>query len=96
MPAAEARVDRDGEALRYAGALDRAAAATLWPRALTLLGGVRRFDLAGVSAVDSSGLALLAELAARAGGEIAVAGDPPGLAALREAYRLDAGLGYAS
>jgi phospholipid transport system transporter-binding protein len=96
MPAAEARIERDGEALRFAGALDRAAAATLWPRALPLLGGVRRFDLGAVSAVDSAGLALLAELAARAGGGVTLAGHPPGLAALGEAYRLDAGLGYAS
>jgi phospholipid transport system transporter-binding protein len=96
MPAAEARVDRAGEALRFAGALDRAAAAALWPRALPLLAGVRRFELGTVTAVDSAGLALLAELAARAGGQVVVAGDPPGLAALREAYRLDAGLAYAA
>lgn len=96
MPAAEARLERDGEALRFAGALDRAAVATLWPRALPLLADVRRFDLAAVARVDSAGLALLAELVARAGGGIAVEGEPPGLAALRDAYRLDAGLGYAS
>ena len=57
---------------------------------------MRRFELGAVAAVDSAGLALLAELASRAGGPVAIAGDPPGLAALREAYRLDAGLGYAA
>ena len=96
MPRAEARIERDGEALRFAGTLDRAAVAALWPRALPLLAGVRRFELGAVAAVDSAGLALLAELAARAGGQVAIAGDPPGLAALREAYRLDAGLDYAA
>ena len=96
MSRAEARIERDGEALRFAGVLDRAAAAALWQRALPLLAGVRRFELGAVAAVDSAGLALLAELASRAGGPVAIAGDPPGLAALREAYRLDAGLGYAA
>ena len=99
MPVAEAtiaRVVRDGEALRFDGALDRTAAAALWAQALAVVGGVRRFELGGVRGVDSAGLALLAELAARAGGTVAIAGDPPGLAALREAYRLDAGLEYAA
>ena len=100
MPRAEAAtpagVRRDGDALRFDGMLDRTAAGTLWPLALALVAGVRRFELGAVDGVDSAGLALLAELAARAGGPIAVVGDPPGLDALREAYRLDAGLGYAS
>ena len=100
MPRAEAAtpasVRRDGDALRFGGVLDRTAAGALWPQALALVAGVRRFELADVGGVDSAGLALLAELAARAGGAIAVAGDPPGLEALRDAYRLDAGLGYAS
>ena len=94
--ATPASVRRDGDALRFGGVLDRTAAGALWPRALALVAGVRRFELADVGGVDSAGLALLAELAARAGGAIAVAGDPPGLEALRDAYRLDAGLGYAS
>lgn len=94
--AAPASVRRDGEALRFGGVLDRTAAGTLWPQALALVAGVRRFELGEVGAVDSAGLALLAELAARADGMIAVVGNPPGLEALREAYRLEAGLGYAS
>jgi len=99
MPVAEAamaRVVREGDALRFGGALDRGATAALWTQALAVIAGVRRFELGEVSGVDSAGLALLAELAARAGGPVAIAGDPPGLAALREAYRLGAGLEYAA
>ena|SRR5687768_14914785 len=99
MPRAEAataRLVRDGEALRFAGTLDRGAAAALWTQALALVAGVRRFELGQVGGVDSAGLALLAELATRAGGTVAIAGDPPGLAALRDAYRLDGGLDYAA
>ena len=97
MPAAEAAagVTRDGEALRFAGALLREHVPALWRQALPLLQGARRFDLAGASRVDSAGVALLAELAARAGDGIAIAGDPPGLAELRAAYRLQADLDFA-
>ena len=107
MPAAEAAagVTRDGEALRFAGALSREHVPALWRQALPLLVGARRFDLAGASRVDSAGVALLAELAARAGAGAATAGiatagitidgDPPGLAELRAAYRLQAGLDFA-
>ena len=97
MPApTDASVRRDGDALVFAGALERAAVAALWPQALAVLNGVARFDLRGVSLVDSAGLALLGELAARAGGNVSIDGEPTGLAALREAYRLDAALGFAT
>ena len=97
MPVAEAaKVRRDGDALHFGGALDRAATAALWTQALALVVGARRFELGAVARVDSAGLALLAELASRAGGTVAISGDPPGLAALREAYRLGAGLEYAA
>ncbi len=86
-------LQRDGDTLRVGGALTTAAVAAAWPRALGLLEGVHRFDLGGVSRVDSAGVALLAELAQRAGG-VAVSGDPAGLAALRAAYRLDPALAY--
>ena len=97
MPAAEgpASVTRDGEALRFAGALSRDEVPALWRQALPLLVGVRRFDLAGASGVDSAGVALLAELASRAPARIAVDGNPPGLAELRAAYRLQANLDFA-
>ena len=91
-----AGVRREGEALVFSGALLRAVVAPLWPQALASLAGAKRFDLRAVSQVDSAGLALLAELAARVGGGTAIDGAPAGLHALCEAYRLDPGLGYSS
>src|SRR5512133_233992 len=98
MPSAEAgtatpTARRDGETLRLAGDLVVANIAALWKPALEQLAGVRCLDVGAVGRVDSSGVALLAELAARAGGA-AVTGDPPGLAALRAAYRLTPALDY--
>ncbi|KQZ59274.1 MULTISPECIES: STAS domain-containing protein [unclassified Lysobacter] len=90
-----ATVRREGEALVFTGALDRAAVAALWRQALPLLKDLRRLELGAVSEVDSAGLALLAELAARAPG-VSVIGTPPGLTELRTAYRLDEGLGFSS
>jgi phospholipid transport system transporter-binding protein len=91
-----ASVRREGDALVFDGALQRGVVAALWPQALSSLAGARRFDLSAVSHVDSAGLAMLAELAARTDGGIAVDSAPAGLHALCEAYRLDASLGYAS
>ena len=90
-----ASVARDGEALRFAGVLSRECVPALWRRALPLVAGARSFDLAGVARIDSAGVALLAELAARAGAGVAIAGNPPGLSELRAAYRLQANLGFA-
>ncbi|SFL10953.1 STAS domain-containing protein [Lysobacter sp. cf310] len=90
-----ATVRREGEALVFAGALERAAVAALWRQTQPLLKDLRRLDLSAVSEVDSAGLALLAELAARAPG-VSVIGTPPGLTELRAAYRLDEGLGFSS
>jgi phospholipid transport system transporter-binding protein len=96
MPVAEAAgLERAGETLRFTGALLRDQVAGLWRHALPLLGGARRFDLAAVTRVDSAGVALLAELAARAGGGLAIDGAPAGLAELRAAYRLQPDLGFA-
>lgn len=89
-----ATLRREGEALVFAGVLARDAVAGLWQQALPQLAGVRRLDLTGVRSVDSAGLALLAELAARAGGA-AVDGSPEGLGELRDAYRLDDALAFA-
>jgi phospholipid transport system transporter-binding protein len=91
----DASVRRDADALVFAGALTRDAAPALWRDASQALAGVRRFDLGAVARVDSAGLALLGELAARAGG-VAVAGDPAGLADLRRAYRLSPSLSFAA
>ncbi|QLQ27646.1 MAG: STAS domain-containing protein [Pseudoxanthomonas sp.] len=91
VPAAsDAHIRRDGDALVFAGALDRAAAAALWAQAAAQLPGVQRFVLTNVTTVDSAGLALLAELAARAraGAVPRVEGQPAGLADLQAAYRL--------
>lgn len=90
-----ATVRREGEALVFTGALDRAAVAALWRQAQPLLKDLRRLELGAVSEVDSAGLALLAELAARAPG-VSVIGTPPGLTELSTAYRLDEGLGFSS
>ncbi|MFT3761684.1 MAG: STAS domain-containing protein [Pseudoxanthomonas sp.] len=87
----EAGLRRDGDALVFAGALDRAAATALWPQASAALDGVKRIVLVSVTTVDSAGLAMLAELAARlraAGVAPAFEGEPPGLSDLRAAYRL--------
>ena len=96
MPSSnDATVRRDGDALVFTGALSRDVVRALWPQASAAIAGVRRFDLRGVPSVDSAGLALLAELAERAGG-VSLEGEPTGLRELRTAYRLDAGLGFAS
>lgn len=95
MPAStDARVDatRAGEALRFAGVLSRASVPALW-KALPALDGVRTLDLHAVTALDSAGLALLSTVAARCGAT-AVTGNPPGLAELQSAYRLDSRLGF--
>ena len=97
MAATEAAVRRDGDALAFADALDRAAAARLWASASQSLAGVQRFVLTEVTTVDSAGLALLAELAARlraAGVAPRIEGEPAGLAELRSAYRLTPGLDF--
>lgn len=97
MAATEATVRCDGDALAFAGALDRAAAARLWPSASQSLAGVQRIVLTEVTTVDSAGLALLAELAARlraAGVVPRIEGEPAGLAELRTAYRLTHGLDF--
>ncbi|GAB2510736.1 hypothetical protein GCM10027084_27350 [Pseudoxanthomonas sangjuensis] len=95
MAITEAGCRRDGDALVFAGALDRTAAGALWTQASAALEGVQRFVLTSVTTVDSAGLALLAELAARAraaGAAPAIEGEPPGLSDLRAAYRLTSGL----
>jgi phospholipid transport system transporter-binding protein len=89
---AAAEASRDGETLRLTGALLRAQVPALWKR-LPPLDGLRTLDLRQVAAVDSAGLALLAEIADRAG-IAAIDGAPAGLAELRSAYRLDATLGF--
>ena len=89
----DAGVRRDGDALVLTGVLARDAVPALWRDALPLLDGVRRIDLSAATAIDSAGVALVAELAARAGAT-GVDGAPPGLDGLRAAYRLDPALRF--
>ena len=93
--AGAATLRRDGDTLRLEGALVAAAIASLWSPALASLSGAQRIDASAVSRVDSAGVAFLAELMQRAGAAELV-GDPPGLSALRAAYRLSPALAYAS
>ena len=97
MAATEATVRRDSDALVFSGAIDRSAAAELWALASGSLPGVQRIVLTNVTTVDSAGLALLAELAARlraAGNTPRIEGEPAGLSELRAAYRLTPGLDF--
>jgi phospholipid transport system transporter-binding protein len=95
MPAstdARAQATRAGEALRFAGVLSRASVPGLW-KAMPSPDGVSTLDLRAVTALDSAGLALLSLVAERSGATV-IEGDPPGLAELRSAYRLDDRLGF--
>src|SRR5574339_296959 len=85
-PTMTASCNRHDDTLAFTGTLDRAAVPALWSQLQAQMAGVRRFDLSAVASIDSAGLALLAELAAQAGGGVSVAGRPAGLDALRTAY----------
>lgn len=90
MASNPASVQRTGAALVFSGVLDRAAATALWP-SLTALQGVQQLDLTALTRVDSAGLALLAELAARLrsqGSTPDIVGSPTGFNELSAAYRL--------
>jgi len=95
-PAAESRVHREGDALRFGGAVVRDAVPALWRAAQPLIAGTRRIDITGVERVDSAGLALLSALADATGAGTDILGAPAGLDALRAAYRLDPALGFAT
>lgn len=90
----DATVQREGDALVFQGRLGREAVPALW-RAIGPEGGIARVGLQGVESIDSAGIALLAELAARGAGGLVVEGAPAGLAELRAAYRLDDRLRFA-
>lgn len=95
MPATDAAIRRDGDALHVSGDVTGEHVPTLWRSARPQCAGARSIDIAGVTRIDSAGLALLSALADAAGSAgIEVTGSPPGLADLRAAYRLDAGLGF--
>lgn len=95
--ASDAAVRREGSALQFSGVLDRVAVTTLWPVLQSQLQGVTVLDVANVRRVDSAGVALLAELAARVratGNEPSLTGSPAGLDELRAAYRLASSLDF--
>ncbi len=80
----------EGDTLRLRGVLDRAAVQAL-PAKLA------RLELGEVERVDSAGLALLAELAARArnqGHPLSISGTPAGFNELSAAYRLSPDLDF--
>ncbi|MEE5091192.1 STAS domain-containing protein [Xanthomonas euvesicatoria] len=89
-------VQRTGDTLVIAGVLDRAAVTAAWPRAIAQLDGARTLDLSGVQRLDSAGVAMLAELAARLrqAGSGEVVGEASGLDELRAAYRLSPTLDF--
>lgn len=92
-----ATVVRDGETLRFGGALLRESIAALWRQLQNGSAGVRVLDLSAVQRIDSAGLALVSLLAARGEGiELhgIAEGGPAGFAELREAYRLGHGLAF--
>ena len=87
----------EGDTLRLRGVLDRAAVIALWPQLQALPAQLARLELGEVERVDSAGLALLAELAARArkaGHALAISGAPAGFNELRAAYRLSPDLDF--
>jgi phospholipid transport system transporter-binding protein len=91
-----ASVRRQDTALVFSGVLDRAAVTALWP-ALQASSGVQVLDLTAVPRVDSAGLALLAELAARLraqGSDPRFNGAPAGFNELGAAYRLAPSLDF--
>ncbi|MEA5667163.1 STAS domain-containing protein [Stenotrophomonas sp. ATCM1_4] len=91
---ASARIE--GDTLHLAGVLDRAAVTALWPQLARVPGTLRQLDLQLLERVDSAGLAVLGELAARlrAHGPVQVLGAPAGLDELRAAYRLSPSLDF--
>lgn len=80
----------------FTGLLSRDVVSALWRELPANMSGVLCLDLSAVERLDSSGLALLSTLSARADGGVRVVGNPPGLDALRAAYRLDDSLGFST
>jgi len=95
--ASKTTVRIDGPRARLTGVLDLDAVVALWPRLQALPGSVSQLDLAEVDRIDSAGLALLAELTARAradGRTLVIHGTPDGFNELSAAYRLAPSLDF--
>jgi len=79
--------------LALEGALDVTSVAALWPQLCQRLSGIEQIDLARVTALDSSGVAMVRCLQAAAGGGSArprVINAPPRFAQIGLAHRVDA------
>ena len=94
--ASNATFRTEGDTLLLAGVINREAVVALWPQLTRALAPVRQLDLGAVDGIDSAGLALLGELAARlrAHGIGNVSGSPAGLDELCAAYRLSPSLDF--
>ncbi|WP_159998841.1 ABC transporter permease [Roseomonas sp. 18066] len=84
--AAPAGFDREGDTLRLRGALTTRAAGRLWQPVLRAAAGARRLDLAGLTALDSTGAALVLECAS-ACAETDIQGASPPVAAVLDRAR---------
>jgi len=79
--------------LALTGALDVSSVAALWPSRWRRVSGIAQIDLAGVTALDSSGVALVRCLQAAAqatGARPLVINAPPRFAQIGLAHRVDA------
>ncbi len=86
---------REGSTLRLAGEMDGDTVQPLWVQRGQVMAGVQVFDLAGLTRVDTAGLALLIHLVALArkqGGEVVLQGASDKLQTLAQLYNLPDGL----
>ncbi|AAF83227.1 lipid asymmetry maintenance protein MlaB [Xylella fastidiosa] len=98
----ETKLHRDGNALVLSGPLNRDAAIGLWSeiQAQSKSNGVCQLNLAGIKQLDSTGVALLAEVMERIrvqGGSVpTIVAPPSGLKELLAAYRMSSDLQFQS
>ncbi|HEY1843563.1 MAG TPA: lipid asymmetry maintenance protein MlaB [Buttiauxella sp.] len=86
---------RDGSTLALSGELDGDTVQFLWHKREEAMSGVQTLDLAGLSRVDTAGLALLIHLVALArkqGRDVAVQGASDKVQTLVQLYNLPDGL----
>ncbi|AIC10158.1 STAS domain-containing protein [Xylella fastidiosa] len=96
----ETKLHRDGNSLVLSGPLNRDAAIGLWSeiQAQSKSNGVCQLNLAGIKQLDSTGVALLAEVMERIrvqGGSVpTIVAPPAGLKELLAAYRMSSDLQF--
>ncbi|WP_435955481.1 lipid asymmetry maintenance protein MlaB [Dryocola sp. BD626] len=86
---------RDGNVLTLAGELDGDTVQPLWQERVAAMSGAQIVDLAGLTRVDTAGLALIIHLVALArkqGSEVALRGASDKLQTLVKLYNLPDGL----